>query len=241
MSGCSTQELSLGSDAHLGIPPSLGLSLEPAVGEYSAGELGVEEAVDLAFQNNPDWRNAPLRLEDQRRALAIAANDTLPQVDLTAAHTWNTLPEPDPLNNYDMGARTWSIGLNVSFPIDDYVRNRNYEKAVITYRQAEREFLRLRDRLVAVVQGRFIQLRQSELAMKFAERAISDAEKAARLAEFDYQRGLATNRDVLDAQDRLLEARNGFQAALVAARIQQLRLLQFVGRLKTDEEGNWLK
>ena len=238
------EQVKLAQDAFkldLGLPPGLGIVLEPAAVEYHAGETGVEEAVALALANNPEWRNAPLRFEDARRALAIAADGTLPQFDVTASHTWTTSSEPHPFASYELEGRSWSVGATLSFPIDNMVNAREYEQAVISYRQAERDFLRLRDRLTADVQGRFIQLRQSELAMQFAERAISDAEKAARLADFDYQRGLATNRDVLDAQDRLLEARNGYQAALVAARIQQLRLLQFTGKLEIDEEGNWLK
>jgi outer membrane protein TolC len=225
----------------LGLPPEFAIALAAEVVEYHAGAMGVDEAVQLALQNNPDWLNAPLKLEDARRTLAIARNGTLPQLDLTASHTWNTTSEQHLFASYGLDSRSWSVGATMAFPIDNYVNHREYEQAVITYRQAEREFLRLRDRLVADVQGRFINLRQSELAMQFAERAIGDAEKAARLAEFDYERGLATNRDVLDAQEGLLEARNSYQAALVAARIQQFRLLQFVGKLQTDDEGNWLK
>lgn len=238
------ETLNLARDAFkldLGLPPDLGLELEPETIQYVPLELTVEEAVQLAFANNPEWRNTPLRLEDARRALELASNATLPQVDLTAAHTWNTTTEQELFSDYDQESRNWTVGVTVSVPIDARKQRREYQTAVIAYRQAERDYFRAHDRLIAAVQAQMIQIRQAELAMKFQQRAIGDAEKAARLAEFDYQRGQGTNRDVLDAQDRLLEAQNAYEAALVAARINQLRLLQFIGRLEADEDGNWLR
>jgi outer membrane protein TolC len=152
-----------------------------------------------------------------------------------------TEPERDVLNSYDGATRSWSVGGTFSIPLDRAALRRDYQAAVITYRQAERDITRARDRVVRDVDAQLIVLRQLELAMEFQKRAISDAEKAARLAEFDYRRGRVTNRDVIEAQDRLLEAQNALQAALVAARIAQLRLLQFVGKLVADSEGRWLK
>lgn len=238
------EQLKLAQDAFkldLGLPPELGMVLDSEPVEYAAGAMTVEQAVALAMEHNPDWRYAPHRLQDARRALAIAANGTLPKFDLTASYTWGTASESHLFAGYDLESRTLALGADLSFPVDRFAASRDYQKAVIAYRQAARDYHRVRDRLVAEVQGRFITLRQAELAMQFAERAIADAEKAARLADFNYQRGLATNQDVLDAQAGLLEARNGYQQALVSARIQQLRLLQFTGQLTTDAEGGWLK
>jgi outer membrane protein TolC len=237
------EQLKLALDAFkldLGLPPANPIVLDPAVVEYRKSELTVERAVALALENNPDWKNAPLRMEDARRALELASNDRLPQLDLNASHTWATEAEPSVIP-HDLADRSWSVGATLSVPLDRYVVNRLYQQSVIAYRQAQRDYLRQRDRLESEVQTRFVQLRQAELAMEFAERAIVDAEKEVRLAEFDYQRGRATNRDVLDAQDRLLQAQNALQAALVSGRIQQLRLLQFTGVLKVDEAGDWLK
>jgi outer membrane protein TolC len=91
------------------------------------------------------------------------------------------------------------------------------------------------------VQSQLVQLRQAELAMEFQRRAIRDAEKAARLAEFDYLRGKSANRDVIEAQDQLVQAQNGYDTALVQARISQLRLLNYVGKLTIDPQGEWLR
>ncbi len=236
--------LNLARDAFkldLGLAPDLDLELAPDTIHYVPLELAVEEAVKLAFEKNPEWRNTPLRLEDARRALELAANAKLPQVDLTASQTWNTTTEEKLFSDYDTDSRNWSVGVTVTVPIDARKLRRDYQTAVIAYRQAERDFFRAHDRLIAAVQAQMIQLRQAELAMKFQQRAIGDAEKAARLAEFDYKRGQGTNRDVLDAQDRLLEAQNAYEAALVSARITQLKLLQFIGTLEADEDGNWLR
>jgi len=225
----------------LGLRPELDLELAPEKIEHRPLELTQADAVALALENNAAWKIAKDRFDDAGRALALARNASLPQIDLTASLTWATETEPSAFQDYDTDTRTWSVGGTFSIPLDGHGLRRTYQTAVIAYRQAERDFGRARDRVVRDVQAQMIQLRQVELAMEFQKRAISDADKAGRLAEFDYRRGRVTNRDVIDAQDRLLEAQNAWQAALVGARIAQLRLLQFVGKLEADDEGRWLK
>jgi outer membrane protein TolC len=68
-----------------------------------------------------------------------------------------------------------------------------------------------------------------------------DAQKTLERAQLDYENGRATNRDVIDAQVQLLDSQNACQQKLVTVKISQLRLLQFIGRLTTDPEGEWLK
>jgi len=133
------------------------------------------------------------------------------------------------------------VSAGFEIPLDRYSLRRDYQKAVIAERQAEREFLRARDGVVRDVQVQMTQLRQAELVMEFQRRAIRDAEKAVRLAEFDYLRGKSANRDVLEAQDQLVQAQNGYDTALVQGRISQLRLQNYIGRLTVDAEGEWLK
>jgi len=238
------EQLKLAKDAFkidLGLPPELEVVLSDEKIEYRLTGLTQDDAVTAALEHNPAWLNARDRVEDARRALAVAINATLPRLDLTASYVWASSAATRLSGPYDPAVRDLTVAGGFEIPLDRYSIRREYQKAVIAERQAERDFLRARDGVVRDVQSQLVQLRQAELAMEFQKRAIRDAEKAARLAEFDYLRGKSANRDVIEAQDQLVQAQNGYDTALVQARISQLRLLNYVGKLTIDPQGEWLR
>jgi outer membrane protein TolC len=238
------EQLKIARDAFkifLGIPPEQDLELAPERIDYRPSTLTQEEAVAAALKNNPAWLNARERVEDARRQLAVAANATLPRVDLTATYLWSSDVAPRVSGPYGLGARDLSLTAGFEIPLDRYNFRRDYQQAVIAERQAERDFLRARDGVVRDVQTQLVGLRQAELTMEFGRRSIRDSEKTMRLAEFDYVREKVTNRDVLEAQEQVVAAQNAFDIALVQAKISQLRLLNYIGRLTIDAEGAWLR
>jgi outer membrane protein TolC len=240
----SREQLKIALDAFkidLGLPPENDIALAPEKIDYRPLTITREEAVESALSRNPAWLIAKDKLDDAKRALALAENASLAKLDTIFAWSWTSDPAAHPLDPYDTAAREFSVTGAFELPIDRYGLRRDYQKAVIAYRQAERELGRTRDGVVRDVQSQLTLLAQAESTMQFQQRAIPDALKAARIAEFDYQRGRIANRDVLEAQEQHVQAQNAYQQALVSARIAQLRLLQFIGRLEADADGEWLK
>ena len=238
------EQLKISRDAlkiFLGIAPELEMELAPERIEYRPIPLTQEEAVAAALDNNPAWLNARDRVEDARRQLAVAVNATLPRLDLNATYAWASDVATRVAGPYELGSRDLTLTAGFEIPLDRYNLRRDYQRAVIAERQAERDVLRARDGVVRDVQNQMILLRQADLNMEFGRRSIRDSEKTMRLAEFDYIREKSTNRDVLEAQEQVVLAQNAFDIALVQAKISQLRLLNYIGRLPIDAEGAWLK
>jgi outer membrane protein TolC len=238
------EQLKISRDAFkifLGIAPELEIELAPETIDYRPTAISQDEAAAAALQNNPAWLNARERVEDARRQLAVAVNATLPRVDLSATYVWTSDAAAQLSGPYQLGSRELTLTAGIEIPLDRYNFRRDYQRAVIAERQAERDFLRARDGVVRDVQSQMIQLRQAELNMEFGRRSIRDSEKTMRLAEFDYIREKSTNRDVLEAQEQVVLAQNAYDIALVQAKISQLRLLNYIGRLTIDREGAWLK
>ena len=238
------EQLKISRDAFkifLGIAPELEIDLGPEKIEFRPAALTQEEAVAAALENNPAWLNARERVEDARRQLAVAVNATLPRVDLSASYVWSSDMAPRLAGPYELGARDLTLTAGFEIPLDRYNLRRDYQRAVIAERQAERDFLRARDGVVRDVQNQLILLRQAELNMEFGRRSIVDSQKTMRLAEFDYIREKSTNRDVLEAQEQVVLAENAYDIALVQAKINQLKLLNYIGRLAIDPEGAWLR
>jgi outer membrane protein TolC len=225
----------------LGIDPEAEIELVPEKIEYRPLRISREEAVALALENNPDYLIARDAADDARRALALAENANLAKFDATVAYRWTSENADRLLDSYPLESRAFSVTGSFEIPLDRFSLRRDYQKALISCRQAERAFLRARDTLMRNVQSGLILVRQAELSLGFEERALVDAQKTLERAQLDYENGRATNRDVIDAQVQLLDSQNACQQKLVTVKVSQLRLLQFIGRLATDPEGEWLK
>jgi outer membrane protein TolC len=225
----------------LGLRPEDDLVLEEEDISYTPLELDPKEAVEGAFASNPQWLNARDAFDDAGRALEIAHNATLPQVDVGANYTWAQLGSDRPFEDFETGTR--GVGLTASFAIDleRSALNQTYQAAIIAYRQAERSFRRSRDEITRETQRLLIQLRQAELSMAIQDRAQKDAEKALELAQDEYERGLKDNINVTDARNQRVLSQNQFEAQRVTAKVTQLQLLQWIGRLRPDDEGRWFR
>jgi outer membrane protein TolC len=66
------------------------------------------------------------------------------------------------------------------------------------------------------------------------------AEDRRAYAEFAFREGLLSNRDVVEAENDLLNARNAYAAAQADLRVAILNFRRDTGTLRTDDEGNFL-
>jgi outer membrane protein TolC len=221
----------------LGFP---GISIRDEV-EFLPMDEEIRKGNEGALATNPQWLNARDQFDDAGRALEIARNATMTRVDIGASYSWAQEAETRPFDEFETGSRSFSVTGSFSIDLDFLSLNRSYQAAVIAYRQAERAYLRARDNIARETQSRYTQVRVAETNTINQRRAIEQARKLVRLLEFRYEQGQVGNFDVIDAQAQELNARNAYEQALVAAKISQLRLLQWIGRLEPDEEGRWVR
>ncbi|HKS16114.1 MAG TPA: TolC family protein, partial [Planctomycetota bacterium] len=185
------EDLRLSLDAFkidLGLRPEDELILEKETIEFKSLTVDTKEAVEAALATNPRWLNARDQFDDAGRALEIASNATLPQVDVSGSYSWLQQPESRPFEEFETGSRAVALGASFSIDLDRSAVNRDYQGAVVSYRQAQRSFQRARDELTRETQRLLIQLRQAEISMNIQDRARKDAKKALELAEDEYDR-----------------------------------------------------
>ena len=238
------EQLRLSLDAFkidLGLRPEDELILEKEEVAFTTITIESKQANEGAFATNPTWLNARDQFDDAVRRLEIARNATLPQVDLNANYSWLQLPGVLPFEDLETDTRALSLGASFSIDLDRSVLNRDYQAAVITYRQAQRAFQRSRDELTRETNRLLFQLRQAEISMGIQDRARKDAKMALALAEDEYDRGLKDNIGVTDARNQLVLSENAYEAQLVTAKVTQLQLLQWIGKLQPDDEGRWVR
>ncbi|OHB75700.1 MAG: hypothetical protein A2Z34_08500 [Planctomycetes bacterium RBG_16_59_8] len=224
----------------LALPPETTLELAEEGSDYLPVAIDETAYIDSVREGNILWRNTQERFEESKRHLSIAARELDPQLDLTGKYSAVESSE-DLLKNYESDPETWSAMLALKLPLDRKPLRTTYRHAVISYLQDERSFARSRDELVRQARLKTIGVRQSELNVRLQKRGVEVAEKALKLLNYEYRQGKVANRDVIEAQNRLIAAQNALLRSLVEAKISQLELKQLAGGLAIDEEGTWLK
>jgi outer membrane protein TolC len=145
------------------------------------------------------------------------------------------------LRGYRRDPASWSAGLALEIPLDRMPLDRAYQAAVLRFLQAERSFVQSRDELARQARERVISVKQGIFNVRLQQRSVDEAEKAMKVLTYEYRQGKVANRDVIEAQNKLIAAQNQLLRSLVDALVARLELRQFAGQLQVDPEGQWLK
>ncbi len=189
----------------------LDTALGDAKFEDFTGELPViESSYQLALHHQPDYISAKMQLDQMQLDILVTKNALKPTVNLEGVLGFNgargnTADAYDSLANHDNNS--WELDLTVSYPwgrISDKARYRQslstYNQQALTVRQLEQSILVQVRSAVRAVETNAEKVKIAALAAEFSTREY-DLENARFTA------GLATSRDVLQAQSDLQTAR----------------------------------
>jgi outer membrane protein len=198
-------------------------------------EIDPELAIAIAFVNRLDLTSAEEQLEDTRRGLKIVRNSLLPDLNITAGARTNA-------QGADFGGQvfdnhSYNAGVNFSFPLDRVNEKLSVRQAEISLEQQERSLSLLRDQIASDVRRRLRDLTRIEKSMEIQKRIVETATRGLANAEALFRQGTRTSRDVVEAQQALLAARNAEIQFQVDHAIAELQFRQALGVLSIDQKG----
>jgi outer membrane protein TolC len=195
----------------------------------------VEALVARALARRLDLRETRDQEDDARRSASLARQNLLPRLDLNLA-----------LSRFG-----GEIPFGSAFPVTDH-RLRFFFTASYPIERSIDRAARALSEIEQSARGRARQQREIEVetevrtAMRELERirksvdlqrqALEIAEQQHRLATLRYQRGLASNFDVVDAEASLVLARSALIGLATSHRIARLELLRVTGNLDVEAE-----
>ncbi|MFI5380669.1 MAG: TolC family protein [Tepidisphaerales bacterium] len=220
----------------LGMPPAQPLDVVAVVLDTKSPQMDTNEAIHLAEQYRLDLQTAMDRVEDARRAVKNAENGLLP--DLTADAKVST---GDPVNYPTLGLdhRTtdYEAGMTLSLPLDKLAERNTYRKALIGVNQTSRAMVSLHDTIVSNVRDSLRQIRAAEINLEIQHRGIDLAEKRLEFSNELLKQGKITARDIVDAQQSLLDAQDAYESARSSLQTLTLSFMQTTGTLRVDPEA----
>ncbi|HEV8113888.1 MAG TPA: TolC family protein [Planctomycetota bacterium] len=222
----------------LGLPDDRPIEVAPEEPTFVPVNWDIESAVRVAKKNRLDFLNRLEQLDDARRGVRIAKNGLLP--DLSLGLGYSRLGRADSsFLQQDLPDDSYNASLTLDVPIDQRPQRDAYRSAQISLARAERSFSEFQDDLEVDVQSTFRELARGKQSLDIQTQLISDQERNVKIAQLRFEQGNFSNRDVVEAQQSLLDAKNALIEEKVAYEIARLGLLKDLGVLFIDEKGMW--
>ena len=194
-------------------------------------KLGLERRLDLASKRD--------QVEDAKRKLAIARNNLLLNVDLYGKAGVSSVSADTPTGG-DFEESS-AVGISVKLPLDRRDERDELKLAMITVADTQRNLDEYIDILKVEIEENLRNLATQENNVLIQKEATKIAERKYEYSLLQFKAGEIPNRDVVEAQNELLNAKNAHVNALVAYELLRLKLLRNVGLLDVDNEGRLIE
>lgn len=195
----------------LGLQPDDEIVLKESF-EYKPLEIDEEKLLSLALEKRPEINQIKIQRRMAREILKLAWASYIPNVAIVGDFNWRA-----DLFSFAKGAieNYYTVNLVLTLPLFDGFSR----EAKLSQSKAELE--RIEYILKGVEQGISLDVKNAILSLKEADESyesqktnVTQAEEAVRVAELNYEEGLATYLDVLSAHMALTEAKMNLAQAL---------------------------
>ena len=191
------------------------------------------EVANLAIRYRLDLKTAQDKVEDAQRGVQVAKNNLLPDLDFTAqGQIGNNAVDPAVAVNNDTS--TYSAGIDLDIPIDRVQERNRYRSSLIQLERSSRNSDQLRDQIAADARDALRLIRSAEISLEIQRKGIELAKLRLDNANERLRQGRSDNRDVVDAQNALLQAQEAYETARATLQIQVLQFLRDTGTLRVD-------
>ncbi len=225
----------------LGLPVPVEIALDPRelleLEAWKPLELEFPEAAvfEVALTSRLDYLTALDRVFDAERKVLVAEDALRPGLDLRLAGTATS--EADEPLNYPGDSFNWDASLELDLALDRLPQRNAYRASLIVLEANRRGVEEGGDRIRADLRDAIRRLEVARESLEIQTGAVALAERRVESAELNLEAGRASTRDVLEAQEDLLAARNAATGALTDYVLAGLELYRDMELLRVTPEG----
>ncbi|MGJ8697054.1 MAG: TolC family protein [Verrucomicrobiaceae bacterium] len=199
------------------------------------------EAFLIALDHRLPLFNQIDRFEDNKRQVAIAANQLKADLNLVGSGSINNDGGPTDYTDFDFKNVRTSVGLQLNLPLDRLRERNDYRATLINFESATRTLGQNFDELRNLLDRRIRELEQIRQSYEIQQNAVVLAKKRVEGNQLRLKAGTVVFSRLSESQDALIAAQNAETRALVDYLGARLNLLIDLGVLRTDEKRYWLK
>lgn len=220
----------LGRSPHDGVEPAIVEIPRPGPDDAPALDL----LISAALESRLDLAEVRDQVDDARRTASLSKQNLLPDLSLNLRFTdtrWTGTTGP-----FVPANRRWESFLSASLPLERAADIARVQLSNLDVAARERAYEQKRYEVESEVRAAHRDLASLSRSIATQTTAVEIADQQLRLANLRYQRGLASNFDVVDAEGSLLAARSSLVQLLAAYQVARLELDRVAGRLRADGE-----
>jgi len=199
----------------------------------------LEEAVETAMATRLDLWNRKDELADAERRVKIAKQNLLPGLNLVLGSTIVSDPGSTGLN-VDGRRRNITAGADVDLNLNQTPVRNDLVAAQIAEQASRRNLELAEESIRRQIRGAWRSLDLAKRQYDLALTAVSLSESRLQQEEAFSEEGRGTTRDLIDAQQDLIDARDLRTAAVIAHTTARLQLWRDMGILFIKKDGSWM-
>lgn len=223
----------------IGLPVERPLVIESARLAVPEPVLDPRQAVLAALDLRLDLQTSADRVDDARRSVRVARNDTLPDLDLDASVSLNTDRSARRGGaDFQLEDSSYDAGLRFDVPLDRRIEKTRVRVALINLERDARDFRVFQDRVALQVRRSIRAIEQARFNLALQQRNVQIAER--RLIGVQLRERTLGPRDTIEAQEDLAQARNQRDTALAEVQTSILNFLLDTGQMRVAADGQWL-
>ena len=217
------------------------LSLKPFAVVYKPLEANGLEQIVIALSNRLDYETSKDILEDAKRQYKIAKNGLLPELSLNAKAGIRTDKTSNKWLDQDLNKHRYSSTLSLNIPLNKIADRIEIFEAQNTIQRRERNHKLLKSTISIEVRNRIRSIKQLEKSIEIQNLILASEEKRYGVAQYRFQTGEVSNREVIEASESLTIAENAKLDLYLEHFIERLNLENDMGTLSLDYLFNLLK
>ena len=209
----------------IGLPVDTNLIIEDEL-NYSSFDEDENFCVEYALAHRPDGIAANFSVKSSEATVEQAKAASRP--NLSAVVSGSIIGEG--AFKADHEAERWAAGLQLSWNLfDNNVTSANVKRAKSLQKKAESQAKQQEEKIRLEVHNAYTSLRISEKNVKLSEETIRQAQEQYLIAKVRYEEGVDTNLNVMDAQEKLTQARTNYFSALYSYNVSKAQLENAMG------------
>ncbi len=175
-------------------------------GEIKATDMAVEEAIDLAYENRPEFKELNSLLAQLEADMKLAKLGRLPQINADFNYAVNLddyLHERENFNQF----RSWDFTTRLDFPIfDGGVTKRRIREVELVLDQTREDAKDLERSVALEVRQAYLNLKRAERSIDISGTQVKNAQSSLEVIRGRFQQELAFLLELLDAQTEYAQA-----------------------------------
>lgn len=204
--------------------------LVPAIDDRATDR---RDPLAVALASRADLQEQRAHVQDVRRRQTESRWNLLPPFNLNVEYSQRGLGSPfealmRPYNG-------WHVGVTSTYQLDRTEQVTAAAVADLEVRAAERDAHTAEQRAIAEVRRAERAVTRADQATAIQRQAVDVAARQQRLARLRYERGLADNLAIVDAENAMMQAETASIAAELARRLARLQLRYAIGTLSVED------